>query len=166
MESSTIKKLMLFFPILFLIHDLEEIGTIEHVQLPIQLPFTISTLEFTIAFVFLWIIVAVGCLNAAKGRNVFGIKPLPFFSLLVAGIFLANGIGHVLQTIVFQKYVPGVVTATLLVIPYCIIAVKKLYSAKLLTIKQVVSYLLIGFVIQTPAAFLALLVGKIVVLLF
>ena len=166
MQSSAIKKFILFFPILFLIHDLEEIVTVEQFQLPIQLPFTISTLEFTIAFVFLWIIVAIGCLNAAKGRNFLGIKPLSFFSLLVAGVFLANGIGHVLQTIVFQKYVPGVITAALLMIPYCMLAVRKLYSAKILTMKQVVGYLLIGFVVQTPAAILMLLVGKMIVWLF
>ena len=147
MQSSTLKNLILCFPLIFLIHDLEEIVTIEHIQLPIRLPFTISTLEFTFAFVFLWIIVTVGCLYAAKGRSFLWLKPLSFFSLLVAGAFLANGIGHVLQAIVFQKYVPGVITAALLLIPYCIIAIKKLYKVKLLTKKQVIGYLLIGFIV-------------------
>ena len=166
MRSSTLKKLILFFPVVFLIHDIEEIVTIEQVQLPFQLPFTISAIEFTVAFVFLWVIVTVGCLYAANGRRFLWIKPLPFFSLLVAGVFLANGIGHVLQAIVFQKYVPGVITAVLLLIPYCIMAIKKLYDAKVLTVKQLAVYLIAGFLLQTPAAFLALLIGKSVVALF
>ncbi|MFJ7954057.1 HXXEE domain-containing protein [Lysinibacillus sp. NPDC096418] len=166
MRSSTLKKLILYFPVIFLIHDLEEIVTIEQVQLPFQLPFTISAMEFTIAFVFLWIIVTVGCLFAANGRRFLWIKPLPLFSLLVAGVFLANGIGHVLQAIVFQKYVPGVITAVLVLIPYCIMAVKKLYDAKVLTVKQIAWYLIGGFLLQTPAALSALLIGKSVVALF
>ncbi|KOS68407.1 hypothetical protein AEA09_07460 [Lysinibacillus contaminans] len=165
MLQSTLSRLILFFPLIFLIHDLEEIVTIEQIQLPIRLPFTISALEFTIAFVFLWMIVAVGCLYAANGRRFLGIKPLPFFSFLVAGVFLANGIGHVLQAIVFQKYVAGVITAIFLLIPYCILAVKKLYNKKVLTMKQIAVYLLLGFIVQTPSALLALLVGKSVVTL-
>lgn len=166
MHPSTLKKLILFFPLIFLIHDIEEIITIEQLQLPIRLPFTISALEFTIAFVFLWMLVTVGCLYAVKGRSFLWIKPLPFFSFLVAGVFLANGIGHVLQAIVFQKYVPGVITAVVLLIPYCILAVKKLYNKKVLSMKQIAVYLLLGFIVQTPAALLALLVGKSVVALF
>ena len=166
MQQSTLTKLILFFPLIFLIHDLEEIITIEQTQLPIRLPFTISALEFTIAFVFLWMIVAVGCLFAANKKKFLWIKPIPFFSFLVAGVFLANGIGHVLQAIVFQKYVPGVITAVLLLIPYCILAVKKLYIKKVLTMKHIAVYLLLGFIVQTPAALLALLVGKSVVALF
>lgn len=166
MQSSTQKKLILFFPVIFLIHDLEEIVTIEQVQLPLQLPFTISVMEFTVAFVFLWLIVSVGCIYAASGRRFLRIKPMPFFSLLVAGVFLANGLGHVLQAMVFQKYVPGVITAVLLLIPYCIMAVKKLYDTKVLSVKQIAGYLIAGFLLQTPAALLALLIGKSVVALF
>ena len=166
MHPARLKKLILFFPLIFLIHDVEEIVTIEQVQLPIRLPFTISAMEFTIAFVFLWLIVTVGCLHAANGRRYLWIKPLPFFSLLVSGVFLANGIGHVLQAIVFQKYVPGVITAIFLLIPYCIIAVKKLYDAKILSAKPIAGYLILGFILQTPAALLALLVGKGLVSLF
>ena len=163
MRLARFKKLILFFPLIFLIHDVEEIITIEQLQLPIRLPFTISTMEFTIAFVFLWLIVTAGCLYTANGRRYLWIKPLPFFALLVAGVFLANGIGHVLQAVVFQKYVPGVITAVLLLIPYCIIAVKQLYDAKLLSVKQIAGYLLLGFILQTPAALVALLVGKSIV---
>lgn len=166
MRSSTLKKLILFFPVIFLIHDLEEIVTIEQVQLPFQLPFTISVLEFTVAFIFLWLIVSIGCLYSANGRRFLRIKPIPFFSLLVAGVFLANGIGHVLQAMVFQKYVPGVITAVLLLIPYCIMAVKMLYDAKILSVKHIAGYLVVGFLLQTPAALLALLIGKSVVALF
>lgn len=166
MRSSTLKKLALFFPVIFLIHDLEEIVTIEQVRLPFQLPFTISTIEFTVAFVFLWVIVTVGCLYAANGRRFLWIKPLPFFSFLISGVFLANGIGHVLQAIVFQKYVPGAITAVLLLIPYCIMAVKKLYDAKVLTLKQIGGFLILGFILQTPSALLAILIGKSVVALF
>ncbi|MEK4093244.1 HXXEE domain-containing protein [Viridibacillus sp. FSL H8-0110] len=161
MEVSKIKLLIWIFPLVFLIHDLEEIATIENFTM--RFPFSVSTEEFIIAFILLWIIVVIGCVKAANNKRFIGILPIKFFALLVAGVFLANGIGHVVQSIILKKYVPGVITAVAILIPFCLFSIRKLLLENLITPKQVGVYLLVGFILQTPFALIALLIAKFIV---
>ena len=158
MKRVTIRQLMLLFPVIFLLHDIEEIITIEYFTLPFG--FALSRKEFTAAFLLLWLIVLVGCLVAFVGKRFLWMKPTIFFAWLVAGVFLANGIGHVLQAIYFWSYVPGLLTAVFLLLPFCLFSIVVLYRQGVLTKKQIPLYLLVGFVLQTPFALIALLVGK------
>ncbi|MGE7836498.1 HXXEE domain-containing protein [Viridibacillus arvi] len=161
MGVSKIKSLLLIFPIVFFIHDLEEIATVENFTM--KLPFSVSTEEFIIAFILLWIIVVIGCVTAANNKRFIGILPIKFFALLVAGVFLANGIGHVVQSVIFKKYVPGVITAVVILIPFCLLCIRKLILENLITPKQVGVYLLVGFLLQTPFALISLLIAKFIV---
>ncbi|MGF9975894.1 HXXEE domain-containing protein [Viridibacillus arvi] len=161
MGVSKIKSLLLIFPIVFFIHDLEEIATVENFTM--KLPFSVSTEEFIIAFILLWIIVVIGCVTAANNKRFIGILPIKFFALLVAGVFLANGIGHVVQSVIFKKYVPGVITAVVILIPFCLLCIRKLILENLITPNQVGVYLLVGFLLQTPFALISLLIAKFIV---
>jgi hypothetical protein len=162
------KKLFLLIwllPVLYLIHDTEEILTIQSF---IQhhsdtIPFSISTLQFTIAFILLWIVATIGCYQAARNRSFLGMQPIPFFSFLVPGILLANGVGHLLQAMYFHSYVPGLFTAILVIFPYSIYTLKYFLDRRLLTLKKFIRFFLLGFVLQGPFAFLALFLSNLFV---
>ena len=111
MRIKKINRLICLFPIVFFIHDLEEILTVEEFLFKHSdvVPYTITTMEFAFAFLLLWITTTIGCMKALKNKRFFRMKPITFFSLLVSGIFLANGIGHILQFIFFRSYVPGII---------------------------------------------------------
>ncbi|WP_318502339.1 HXXEE domain-containing protein [Bacillus sp. T3] len=154
--------LLKLFPPLYLIHDMEEILTVEkflNVHSNI-IPFRVTTIEFSIAFTLLWIIGSIGCFKALKNKQFIGMKPTTYLSFLVPGILLANGIGHLLQFIFFRAYVPGIITSILILFPYSFITAKFLIAERVLTMKKLYIYLLIGFVLQAPLAFFALFIAK------
>ncbi|MFJ8234636.1 HXXEE domain-containing protein [Ureibacillus sp. NPDC094379] len=153
----TIKHLMLLFPLVFLIHDLEEILTVEQFELPV--PIEITSFQFTIAFILLWIVVTWGCIRAANQKSFLGMNPVITFALIIA-VFLVNGIGHILQSIIFWKYVPGVITAVVLLIPFCLFSLKQLQDEQSITKKEFVKLLLVGVILITPTILVALLIGK------
>jgi len=153
----TIKHLILLIPLVFLIHDLEEILTVEQFELPV--PIEISTLQFTLAFILLWIVVTWACIRAANQKSFLGMNPNTTFTFIIA-IFLFNGIGHVLQSIIFWKYVPGVITAVVLLIPFCLYSLKRLHDEQSITKKEFTKLLLVAAIIITPTILVALLIGK------
>lgn len=158
MKDIKIKKLLWMFPIVFLLHDVEEILTVEKFILP--LPFQVTKEEFTFAFSLLWVIVTGGCLVTAANKRFLGMAPSSFLMLMVGGIFLANGIGHVLQGIFFQRYVPGLITAVILLIPFCVYSIRVLLLTKMMKRKQIPLYIMLGFILQTPFAFIVLLIAR------
>ncbi|KQL35337.1 hypothetical protein AN959_10430 [Psychrobacillus sp. FJAT-21963] len=161
MELLKIRWLIWLFPIVFFIHDLEEILTVEYFSM--VLPFKVTTVEFILAFSILWLIVFIGCMFAATNKDFIGLGPIQYFSILVAGIFLANGIGHILQSIFFQKYVPGVITSIFILVPFCLFSIKKLLLVNLITCKQILIYLALGFILQTPFAMGSIMFAKFIV---
>jgi hypothetical protein len=126
-------------------------------------PFSVTTIEFIFAFALLWIFTSIGCYKASRNRRFMGMEPTTYVSFLVPGILLANGIGHLLQFIFFRGYVPGIITSILVIYPYSFITLKYLLNENLLTMKRFFLFLYLGFILQAPFAFLALLISKIVV---
>lgn len=152
-----LKALILAFPILYLIHDIEEIFTVEpFLQQHTVIPFHITTLQFTIAFLLLWVVTFIGCVQAVRNRQFLGMMPDTFFAFLVPGIFFANGIGHFLQFLVFRSYVPGIITAILIIYPYSLFALRLLLREEILTVKRFVLFFCLGFLLQGPFAAAAL----------
>jgi hypothetical protein len=161
-DSKKFYILVWLFPFLFLIHDIEEMITIErfidnHSDI---IPLSITTLQFTVAFCLLWVLTIIACYKISHNRPFLGMEPITLFSFIVPGIFLANGVGHVLQMIYFQSYVPGIITAVVIIFPYSLYALKQLLAKKLLSVKKFIRFVIIGFVLQAPFALLALLIGK------
>jgi hypothetical protein len=110
-------------PFAFLLHDLEEIATVESwlrqhgAELPrfVQ-PFAgVTTDQFAavVAVLFIgYILAAWHGVHALRHARL----PLPF--LFVTGVFVANGLTHLAQALYFRGYVPGVITALLVNLPY------------------------------------------------
>ncbi|MDR4889859.1 HXXEE domain-containing protein [Fredinandcohnia sp. QZ13] len=156
-QSSIINLFILLFPPLYLIHDIEEIFTVEPFLIEHSdiIPFHVTTLEFAVAFSLLWVIASIGCYQTSRERRFLGMKPVTYLSFLVPGIILANAIGHVLQFLYFKDYVPGMITSILILIPYSFVTARFLIMNGKVTVKKLVTYFLIGFVVQGPLALLA-----------
>lgn len=159
---SKFNKLLFLFPPLYLIHDLEEILTVEKflVENSNIIPFRVTTLEFSFAFTLLWILASIGCYKAFLDKKFIGMNPTTYLSFLVPGILLANGIGHLLQFIFFKDYVPGIITSIFILLPYSFLTAKFLITERVLTIKRILSYLILGFVLQAPLALVAHFISK------
>jgi hypothetical protein len=157
------KKLILLFPILYFIHDIEEIITVERFleEHSVLIPVKVTSSQFAAAFGILWVVASIGCIRAFQSKNYLGMKPVSFFSLLFPGILLANGIGHVLQFVFFLEYVPGLLTSVLIIFPYSFIALKYLLEEDLITAKKFFFQLALGFILQGPLAFAALFISKV-----
>ncbi|AYA74353.1 HXXEE domain-containing protein [Bacillus sp. Y1] len=164
-DVSKIKKLLLLFPPLYLIHDIEEIITVEKFleENSSIIPYGVTTLEFLFAFIILWILASIGCYKAFLDKKFIGMKPTTYLAFLVPGILLANGIGHFLQFIFFKDYVPGVITSIFILYPYSFFTAKFLIGERVITKKRLLSYLLIGFVLQVPLALIALYISKLII---
>lgn len=168
MESQILKrtkfnKLIWLFPLLYFIHDMEEILTVESFLLTHsdRIPVQITTLEFTLAFLLLWAVAVIGCYFASKQKRFLGMEATTFFSFLVLGILLANGIGHLFQLFFFREYVPGIITSILIIYPYSFLALKYLLKEQVLTVKRFLIFLVLGFILQAPLAASALLISKV-----
>ncbi|WP_175640075.1 HXXEE domain-containing protein [Metabacillus schmidteae] len=160
--------MLLLFPLLYFIHDLEEIITVEKFieEKSNILSFSITILEFSFAFILLWIFASIGCYKAFFVKRFMGMNPTTYLAFLVPGILLANGIGHFLQFIFFKEYVPGIITSIFILYPYSFFTAKVLITERLMTKKRLLSYFLIEFVLQAPLALIALFISKRILSLF
>ncbi|WP_260871805.1 HXXEE domain-containing protein [Bacillus sp. X1(2014)] len=154
--------LIILFPFLYLLHDIEVIITVEKFLIANSniIPFRVTTEEFALAFTLIWILASIGCLKAYSGRTFFRIKPITYLSFLVPGILLANGVGHLFQFIFFKVYVPGIITTIFIIFPYSFLTAKFLISERLLTLKRFLSYLVLGFLLQALLALVAHFISK------
>jgi hypothetical protein len=79
-------------------------------------------------------------------------EPHTFFAFLVPGIFFANGVGHLLQFLFFRSYVPGLITAILIIYPYSLFALRLLLREGILTLQGFFLFFCLGFLLQGPFA--------------
>ena len=148
-------------PLAFALHDSEEIATLapwagEHrSELPAlaQSLADLTTEQFALAVVCL----LAGYLAAAwHGMRAVhsGRRPLPF--LIVSGMFVGNGVTHVMQALYFREYVPGVVTAVLISLPYGLILMTILSQSRITSRATFALLVLLGIGLQLPVTLLAL----------
>lgn len=153
-------------PVVFLIHDLEELATIEDWtrlhgdRLPevFRSLLPISTAEFGVAIAALLLVfIAVSWLaDRAKGD---GGRAVDFFVLLVA-VLGTNAVGHVAQAILLGAYVPGLLTAVLFGLPYACWGLATVTRSGIRSVRWQVGAVGVAAVVQGPVAALALMLGK------
>ena len=103
-------------PVVFALHDLEEILTVERwlrqhtAQLPdLLLPFSgITTRQFTAGVLFLFAVILAATVHGVRCTRR---GKMSWIFMVTAGALTANGITHVAQAAYFREYTPGVVTA-------------------------------------------------------
>jgi hypothetical protein len=156
-------------PAVFLIHDLEELATIEAWtrlhgdRLPevFRWILPIGTAEFGVAVGALLLVFIAGSWLADRAKGQRG-RAVDFFVLLIA-LLGTNALGHVGQALLFGGYVPGLVTAVLLGLPYACWGLLEVRRSGLRSARWQVAAVGVAAVLQGPAAALDLLIGKVLV---
>jgi hypothetical protein len=160
LEGGWLATVLLLFPIVFMLHDLEEIVTVERYltnnrsMLESRLPgwayrfmkpsLAMTTHKFTVNVIFVYLLILLVTLPALF---------FSYYSFYLAAlhVFFLHVFTHVGQSLLVRRYTPGVVTAVCLVLPYSVWAYLFLYHHHILTLdtgKQSVLLLAVGL----PAA--------------
>jgi hypothetical protein len=92
------------------------------------------------------------------------LQPSPASFLLVAGwlsfLMLANAALHLTATIMFQSYVPGVITALLLYLPYCFWVINKMLHAQSVRRAPMLTAVIIGAILMLLHGYLIVFEGR------
>ena len=152
-------------PVAFLVHDGEELATIgpwlaaHRAELPgiarVLASVTVEGFAASVLVLLCGLVLATlhGVHRARRGR-----RSLPW--LAVAGAFVANGITHAAQAAWFGGYVPGVVTAVLVSVPWGIATARAYRRAELASPRMLIAAGSLGLLLQVPLALAALAAGK------
>jgi hypothetical protein len=159
-------KWILALPVVFCIHDLEELIYLGRIpSLSSVLPVNIQSLirvskpQFAAAISLLFIVILIVTFlwyrkpSAPTHRLVMG--------FIIAGLFF-NSLTHIGQALIFRQYVPGLVTAVLLLLPYTFVILKSQH-AKFFPSNKSASLVLLGVIASTPViVIVSLLFGKLI----
>lgn len=157
------------FPAVFLIHDLEEILTVERwtrthlgslrerfgqnrlMQTALQWADGQGTAQFSTVVALLFVAVFLASYLAAAGNYLW----------YVAGvtILFINVFTHVGQALLFGGYTPGVVTALAVALPYCVYAYWHLFTAGIVSWPSVLWSVPIGLGVVVPIFLVGHLLG-------
>jgi Protein of unknown function with HXXEE motif len=150
------------FPVAFLIHDLEEILTMErfgrknHERFPkfMRNIAIIDTRQFTIAVVVLFVLTLVASYLATRSP-----RQMDFFTIVLA-VFFVHAFGHIAFPLIFHQYTPGLITTVPVVLPYSLYAFHRLFSANLIDVESLKTSMLIGALVFIPLVLLVRQIGK------
>jgi len=129
MLTGSLKRIIWLFPVVFLIHDTEELVFIESWlknyggALSEKVDFggfllnkmVWTTPRFAIAVAVLFALICLVCYHATRPNAT--AKDRKWFVIAVTALFL-NVFTHLAQAVLFQSYTPGVATAVAVILPY------------------------------------------------
>ncbi|WP_055106497.1 HXXEE domain-containing protein [Paenibacillus ihumii] len=141
------------FLIVFMLHNFEEIFTIEYwfnriypvtkERIPLYIiqqmekSKSMTAGQFTIAVFVLFLVVSVLLIISVTTKF--------YFLFLGANIFFAiNIIIHPIQALFLRRYVPGLWTSVVLILPYNLILFKMLYQEDMLDTSMIILSLIVG----------------------
>ncbi|MFT3890843.1 MAG: HXXEE domain-containing protein [Anaerolineales bacterium] len=162
MNSISFERLLWLVPIFFALHNMEEAPFMERwsKRLPFKVPVSYSTRQFVIAVI---ILTVGGFLLAYWGIEylhnttgyliVLGIQAILFFNAFLP---------HIGSTILFRMYSPGVVSATLITVPFSIYICQRALLENIITWKQIWILLAIAPFAMVLFAVIALQMGKVI----
>jgi hypothetical protein len=157
-------KWILALPVVFFVHDLEELIYLNKIPsltsfLPVKIQdlIRVSTPQFAVAVSLLFIAILIA-------TNEWYRKPSSPARGLVMGFIMVglffNSLTHIGQALIFRQYVPGLVTAVLLLLPYTFVILKSHFKQFFPSNKTTVLVLL-GVIAFTPViVIVSLLFGK------
>lgn len=169
-----VQMLIWLFPILFIFHDFEEIIIIEkwmnkntnviYRKLPEKMAnrvikqFTMSTAQFAFAVLVIFFFVSVSAILASQyfKQGLFGSI---YLFLICTLVFFLHAFTHIGQSILLHSITPGVVTSTIIIIPYSIVLYKSLLENGFITWGNI--FISLPFVVLLiPVALFAHWLGK------
>jgi hypothetical protein len=148
-------------PVFFTLHNLEEAPFMERWsrRLPLKIHPTVSTRQFVIAVTFLTV---AGFVITYVGVEVVGNQMGYWMVLAIQAILFFNAlIPHIAATIRFRLYSPGVITATLINIPFSVYLFQRALMEHILDWKRL--WILLGLApfAMVTFAVLSLQIGKV-----
>jgi len=152
--------LLWFVPFFFMLHNIEEAPFMEKWsgQLPLKIHPIITTKQFVIAVTFLTINVFILTFLGME------IWPQPIGYLIILGIQMILAfnaiVPHLILTIRFRLYSPGLVTALLITLPFSFYLFRRALTEELLTWSQFWILLGIAPFAMVAAALLSLKIGQ------
>lgn len=165
-----LKTLLLCSPAIFLLHDAEEILTVERfwqenqdrIPLPTaikeRLEVTTSQMAASVAVIFV-----LGCMTSyLAAGSARGAKWINLFTT-VASIRFVNVFFHLLQTLMLRRYTPGIVTAPIVVAPCVLYIFHRLHKAGLISKHNLFQCMGIGAILHTPVVIGAQTAGRLLV---
>ncbi len=174
MEWSNVQTLIWLFPILFIIHDFEEIIMVEkwlhhnrhklYERLPPKIAdkvvkqFSMSTAQFAVAVLFIFLFVSLSTI-LANYYFLNGVTFSIYFFTAVTLVFFIHAFTHIGQSLLFRSVTPGAITSAIIIIPYSIILFKSLFTSGILTWHIVLISLPFG-ILFFPIVFTAHWIGK------
>lgn len=170
-QALSTRAVIWLFVLVFVIHDGEEILTTEGwvkaygglllQKYPSAGPLlekaAQTTAQFSVTVMFLFVIVLAVCYWAARAPRP-GAAVNAFTALLL--VLAGNVVTHVGSTLLMGSYTPGVVTAVLVALPYCVFAIRRLVQEGLFTRRSVLMGLLSGALAVAPVLAAVHLAGR------
>jgi hypothetical protein len=156
---NNIDTVLWLFPIAFMLHDFEEIifweawlgknGESLLALLPMPVAkrmrtiVNTSTAQVSFSILLIFLITILSTLAAAQwGRNE--------TFLLTSSMFFVHGFGHFAQAIVLRKYVPGVLTSAIVIMPFGALLFPKLLAERFVDGPELLAYFALGAVVMAP----------------
>jgi hypothetical protein len=161
LNTLSFDQLLWFVPIFFALHNLEEAPFMESWsrRLPMKLPLTITTRQFVIAVTVLtlggFVITYIGVEYVANNTGyliVLGIQAILLFNAFVP---------HIATTIRFRMYSPGVITASLITLPFSFYLFRRAFDENILSWTQFWVMLGLAPFALVGLALLSLQIGKV-----
>ena len=160
LDSIPFDRLLWFVPFFFMLHNIEEAPFMENwsKRLPLKVYPIVSTKQFVIAVTFLT--------TGGFILTFLGVEKLsqPIGYLLILGIQMVlvfNAfVPHLISTIRFRLYSPGLVSALLITLPFSFYLFQRAMTESLLTLNQF--WILLGLApfVMAASALLSLKIGR------
>jgi hypothetical protein len=159
-DSISFDRLLWLVPIFFTLHNIEEAPFMESwsKRLPLKIHPTVSTRQFVIAVTFLTL---AGFLVTYFGVVYLGDRTGYLIVLGIQAILFFNAfIPHIASTLRFRIYSPGVITATVITLPFSLYLFHRALTEKILDWKQVWILMGVAPFAMVIFALLSLRIGK------
>lgn len=160
LNSIPFDRLLWLVPIFLTIHNMEEAPFMEnwYKRLPVKLPLTVTTRQFVIAVTFITI---AGFMITYLGVEYMANQTGFLLILGMQAILLFNAfVPHIVTTIRFRMYSPGVVTAVLIMLPFSFYLFRRAFAENMLNWNQFWIMLGIAPFATAMIAFVSLQIGK------
>ena len=167
-------RVLWLLPVIFIIHDGEELLTmpgwiakhqreLEHLarmnettaEIVRSLPTTKTQVAVAIGFIFLLFVAVTAGASSSRRRG-----PWLYAYASLLGVLFLHVFTHIAQAILVGGYAPGLIGAVAAIIPGALYIYKRLFEARLLTLKSAAVTALIGFALFVPGAMLAHQIGR------
>ena len=160
LNSLSFDRLLWLVPIFFMLHNMEEAPFMEgwSKRLPLKIHPNITTRQFIVAVTFLTLAgflityVELEYLHESTGYLlVLGIQAILLFNAFIP---------HITSTLRFQMYSPGVISATVITLPYSFYLFRRAFAENILTLKQLWMLMGIAPFAMVIFALISLQLGK------